>query len=62
MTAAPFRAYPEPPASSAWHRHRTTVRPLTAAEKSHNLELLMRAQHAPRPRSSRPTKTLTEAS
>ncbi|WP_331761825.1 hypothetical protein [Streptomyces sp. NBC_01546] len=56
-------AYPEPPASPLWHRHGAVqARPLTDAEKKRNRELLVLAQHTPRPRSPRPTETLAEAS
>lgn len=60
MTTAHLCAYPEPPASSAWHRHHAKARPLTAAERRRNRELLELAQHTPRPRSARPDETLTE--
>ncbi|MEV0604560.1 hypothetical protein AB0I82_35415 [Streptomyces sp. NPDC050315] len=56
-------AYPEPPASPLWHRHGgVKVRPLTDAQKRRNRELLDIAQRTTRPRSPRPTETLTEAS
>lgn len=55
-------AYPEPPASPLWHRHGAQARPLTDAEKKRNRELLVLAQHTPRPRSPRTTKLRTEAS
>ncbi|WP_405393469.1 hypothetical protein OG596_38180 (plasmid) [Streptomyces sp. NBC_01102] len=49
-------AYPEPPASPLWHRHGTTARPLTPEQQRRNRELLLLAQHTPRPRSPRNTK------
>ncbi|TGZ12365.1 hypothetical protein DV517_74600 [Streptomyces sp. S816] len=55
-------AYPEPPASPLWHRHGAQTRPLTEAEKKRNRDLLVLAQHTPRPRSPRTTETLAEAS
>lgn len=56
-------AYPEPPASPLWHRHGAAkARPLTPAEQKRNCELLVLAQHTPRPRPPRPTKALAEAS
>ncbi|WP_301129053.1 hypothetical protein [Streptomyces cacaoi] len=55
-------AYPEPPASPLWHRHGAQARPLTDAEKKRNRELLVLAQHTPRPRSPRTIKPLAEAS
>lgn len=55
-------AYPEPSASPLWHRHGTKARPLTPAQQRRNRELLVLAQYTPRPRSPRPTETLTEAS
>ncbi|MFF5407865.1 hypothetical protein ACFY8K_33990 [Streptomyces misionensis] len=56
-------AYPEPPASPLWHRHGAKARPLTEAQQKRNRELLVLAQkRLPRPRSSRPTETLAEAS
>ncbi|MFG3142469.1 hypothetical protein ACGFZA_40460 [Streptomyces sp. NPDC048211] len=55
-------AYPEPPASPLWHRHRPADRPLTDAQKRRNRELLDIAQRTTRPRSPRPTQTLAEAS
>ncbi|MFH9677445.1 hypothetical protein ACH4L5_34980 [Streptomyces sp. NPDC017405] len=54
-------AYPEPPASPLWHRHGAPARPLTDAEKKRNRELLVLAQHTPRPRGPRTTETLAEA-
>uniref|UniRef100_UPI003F492DFC hypothetical protein n=1 Tax=Streptomyces achromogenes TaxID=67255 RepID=UPI003F492DFC len=51
-------AYPEPPASPLWHRHGAKARPLTDAQKRRNRELLVLAQHSPRPRSP---KTPVEA-
>ncbi|MCO6698850.1 hypothetical protein KQI59_31235 [Streptomyces sp. Vc17.3-30] len=51
-------SYPEPPASSLWHRHgpqQARTRPLTPAQQSRNRELLAQAQHSPRSR-SRSTK------
>ncbi|MCX4581050.1 hypothetical protein OHB41_49760 [Streptomyces sp. NBC_01571] len=54
-------AYPEPPASSLWHRHGgMQTRPLTDAQKKRNRELLLLAQHTARPRTPRRTNTLTE--
>ncbi|MFE2609432.1 hypothetical protein ACFXDI_40290 [Streptomyces mirabilis] len=41
-------AYPEPPASSLWHRHGAKARPLTDAQKERNRELLDFAQRKPR--------------
>jgi hypothetical protein len=56
-------AYPEPPASPLWHRHGgVQARPLTPAQQKRNRELLVVAQHTPRPRSPRSTETLAEAS
>ncbi|MFD3567434.1 hypothetical protein [Streptomyces sp. NPDC058667] len=55
-------AYPEPPASPLWHRHGAKARPLTDAQRQRNRELLVLAQHRPRPRSPRTTETLAEAS
>jgi hypothetical protein len=55
-------AYPEPPASPLWHRDGPKARPLTPEQQRRNRELLLRAQHTPRPRSPRSTKTLAEAS
>ncbi|MER6916095.1 hypothetical protein ABT354_30865 [Streptomyces sp. NPDC000594] len=55
-------AYPEPPASHLWHRHGAKARPLTPAEQKRNRQLLVLAQHSPRPRTPRPTETLAEAS
>lgn len=56
-------AYPEPPASPLWHRHgRVKARPLTDAQKQRNCELLLLAQRTTRPRFSRLTETVTEAS
>ncbi|MFF1593124.1 hypothetical protein ACFVY0_34145 [Streptomyces sp. NPDC058286] len=55
-------AYPEPPASPLWHRHGTKARPLTDADRKRNRELLVLAQHTPRPSSPRTTETLAEAS
>lgn len=56
-------AYPEPPASPLWHRHGgVQARPLTPAQQKRNRELLVGAQHTPRPRSPRSTETLAEAS
>lgn len=55
-------AYPEPPASPLWHRHRPQVRPLTPEQQRRNREVLALAQRTPRPRSPRTTKALTEAS
>ncbi|MFE2768790.1 hypothetical protein ACFXGD_21575 [Streptomyces albidoflavus] len=48
-------SYPEPPASSLWHRHGPQqTRPLTAAQQRRNRELLAHAQHSPRSRSTKP--------
>ncbi|WP_331726543.1 hypothetical protein OG592_44045 (plasmid) [Streptomyces avidinii] len=58
----PALAYPEPPASPLWHRHGTKARPLTPEQQQRNCELLLHAQHTPRPRSPRTTDTLAEAS
>ncbi|WP_331727074.1 hypothetical protein OG725_37110 (plasmid) [Streptomyces sp. NBC_01213] len=59
----PTLAYPEPPASPLWHRHGAPKpRPITPEQQRRNRELLLRAQHTPRPRSPRTTKTLAEAS
>lgn len=58
----PTLAYPEPPASPLWHRHGAKPRPLTPEQQRRNCELVLRAQYTPRPRSSRTTKTLAEAS
>ncbi|MFE7517118.1 hypothetical protein ACFU8I_38705 [Streptomyces sp. NPDC057540] len=55
-------AYPEPPASPLWHRHGAKARPLTDAQRQRNRELLVLAQHRPRPCSPRTTETLAEAS
>ncbi|MGW6939987.1 hypothetical protein ACWGF3_13430 [Streptomyces xanthophaeus] len=55
-------AYPEPPASPLWHRHGPKPRPITPGQQQRNCELLLRAQHTPRPRSPRTAKTLAEAS
>ncbi|MFG3517561.1 hypothetical protein [Streptomyces bobili] len=56
-------AYPEPPASPLWHRHGgVKARLLTDAQKQRNRELLLLAQRTTRPRFSRPTETVTEAS
>ncbi|MFF0386850.1 hypothetical protein [Streptomyces sp. NPDC004286] len=41
-------AYPEPPASPLWHRHRAKDRPLTDAQKRRNLALLNSEQYKPR--------------
>ncbi|WP_314223620.1 hypothetical protein [Streptomyces zaehneri] len=41
-------AYPEPPASSLWHRHGAKARPLTDAQRNRNRELLDLAQRKPR--------------
>ncbi|MEV8297832.1 hypothetical protein [Streptomyces rochei] len=41
-------AYPEPPASSLWHRHGAKARPLTDAQRKRNRELLDIAQRKPR--------------
>jgi hypothetical protein len=54
-------AYPEPPASPLWHRHGTKVRPLTPEQQRRNYELLLLAQHTPRPRTPRTPKTRAEA-
>ncbi|MGP3632421.1 hypothetical protein ACTU45_03420 [Streptomyces sp. 24-1644] len=54
-------AYPEPPASPLWHRHGAKARPLTPEQQRRNCELLLLAQHTPRPRSPRTTKTRAEA-
>ncbi|MEU1407836.1 hypothetical protein ABZ471_36860 [Streptomyces sp. NPDC005728] len=54
--------YPEPPASTLWHRDGPKTRPLTDAERKRNRELLVLAQHTSRPRSPRTTDTLAEAS
>ncbi|MGA5430711.1 hypothetical protein ACPCVL_28430 [Streptomyces koyangensis] len=51
-------SYPEPPASSLWHRHgpqQARSRPLTPAQQRRNRELLAQAQYSPRSR-SRSTK------
>ncbi|MFE2879632.1 hypothetical protein ACFXG6_33335 [Streptomyces roseus] len=45
-----------------WHRHGTKTRPLTPEQQRSNCELLLRAQHTPRPRSPRTTDILAEAS
>lgn len=59
----PTLAYPEPPASPLWHRHGAAkARPLTPEQQRRNRELLLLAQHTPRPRSPRTTKTPAEAS
>ncbi|WP_445277433.1 hypothetical protein [Streptomyces sp. DSM 41033] len=43
-------AYPEPPASPLWHRTGPRPRPLTAEQRRHNREALLRAQRrTPRP-------------
>ncbi|WP_128977356.1 hypothetical protein [Streptomyces roseicoloratus] len=55
-------AYPEPPASPLWHHHGAKARPLTDAQRQRNRELLVLAQHRPRPRCPRTTETLAEAS
>ncbi|MFJ3883059.1 hypothetical protein ACIPW5_37135 [Streptomyces sp. NPDC090077] len=55
-------AYPEPPASPLWHRHRAKAHPLTPEQQRRNRELLDIAQRTTRPRSPRPTETLAEAS
>lgn len=55
-------AYPEPPASSLWHRHGAQARPLPPAQQRRNRELLDLAQRTTRPRSPRSTETLAEAS
>ncbi|MFC8273843.1 hypothetical protein ACFUJR_15220 [Streptomyces sp. NPDC057271] len=51
-------AYPEPPASPLWHQRRPKARPLTPEQQRRNRELLVLAQHTPRPRT---TKTRAEA-
>jgi hypothetical protein len=56
------RAYPEPPAHPLWHRHGPKAPPLTPKQQQRNRELLLLAQHTPRPRSTRPAKTGTQAS
>ncbi|MCX5166172.1 hypothetical protein OOK39_44850 [Streptomyces sp. NBC_00264] len=55
-------AYPEPPASPLWHRDGPKARPLTPEQQRRNRELLLRAQHTPRPCSPRSTEPLAEAS
>ncbi|MFD0008463.1 hypothetical protein ACFVJ4_39660 [Streptomyces sp. NPDC127178] len=45
-------AYPEPPASSMWHRQGAKARPLTDAQKKRNRELLDIAQRKPRTRAA----------
>ncbi|KJY27438.1 hypothetical protein VR46_39100 [Streptomyces sp. NRRL S-444] len=55
-------SYPEPPASPLWHRDGPKPRPITPEQQRRNCELLLRAQHTPRPRSPRTTDTLAEAS
>lgn len=58
MSSAPKRdvrhlAYPEPPASPLWHRASPPrPRPLTTVQQRRNRELLLRAQHVPRPRTT----------
>ncbi|MFJ6628941.1 MULTISPECIES: hypothetical protein [unclassified Streptomyces] len=48
-------SYPEPPASSLWHRHGPEQpRPLTPAQQRRNRELLAHAQHSPRSRFTKP--------
>ncbi|WP_406704113.1 hypothetical protein OIF23_30890 (plasmid) [Streptomyces albidoflavus] len=48
-------SYPEPPASSLWHRHGPQqTRPLTPAQQRRNRELLAHAQYSPRSRSTQP--------
>ncbi|WP_033240884.1 hypothetical protein [Streptomyces albidoflavus] len=48
-------AYPEPPASSLWHRYGLEqTRPLTRAQQRRSRELLTHAQHSPRSRSTKP--------
>ncbi|WP_172387691.1 hypothetical protein [Streptomyces sp. MNP-20] len=42
-------AYPEPPASPLWRRHHIPARPLSAAEKQRNHDLLEIAQRKPYP-------------
>ncbi|MFI7178950.1 hypothetical protein [Streptomyces spororaveus] len=54
-------AYPEPPASPLWHRNGPKPRPITPGQQQHNCELLLRAQHTPRPRSPRTAKNRAEA-
>ncbi|TXJ83341.1 hypothetical protein E2C11_07690 [Streptomyces lavendulae] len=53
--------YPEAPVSPLWHRRGTKARPLTPEQQRRNRELLLLAQHTPRPRSPRTTKTRAEA-
>jgi hypothetical protein len=53
-------AYPEPPAHPLWHRHGPKPRPLTPKQQQRNRELLLLAQHTPRPR-SRPATHQAEA-
>ncbi|MFE9222790.1 hypothetical protein ACFYN3_41775 [Streptomyces lavendulae] len=57
----PALAYPEPPASPLWHRDGPKALPITPEQQRRNRELLLRAQHTPRPRTSRTAKTQAEA-
>ncbi|MFI6530222.1 hypothetical protein [Streptomyces uncialis] len=60
--ADPALTYPEPPASPLWHRHGgRQTRPPTPAQQKRNRELLVVAQHTPRPRSPRPSEISAEA-
>ncbi|WP_405942909.1 hypothetical protein [Streptomyces sp. NBC_00207] len=54
-------AYPEPPASPLWQRHTPKAWPITPGQQERNCELLLRAQHTPRPRSPRTTRARAEA-
>ncbi|MCX4657380.1 hypothetical protein AB0N79_35595 [Streptomyces microflavus] len=55
MSSSPqTRAYPEPAAHPLWRRHQRP-RPLTPAQQKRNRELLLTAQHTPRPRTPKPS-------
>jgi hypothetical protein len=53
------RAYPEPPASSSWHRHGPKHQPLTPEQQQHHRDALTLALHTGR-RRTHPTTTTTE--